>query len=339
MGTYRAVIVGCGRIGCLFDDDPKRRGVWTHAGAYRANPRTDLVALVDPDADALAHAMRRWDVEKGYASVEQLLREQRVDVLSICTPVEHHLPVLEAARRGGVRAVWCEKPFADDLDRAERFVAAAGLWPIAVNHGRRWDAPYEAARAWLDSGEAGELLAVSASYSGGISNIGSHLFDALRFLFGDATWVWAFCPHPDAPDPALAGTVQFDSVACQISAIGPPHLLVVEFDVIGTTGRLRITGNGTRVETWRMEPSQRYSGYSEFGEAAVIWNGIDEHRLVKALDDLLDALEQGREPRCSALDGLRAVELTRAFVLSARSGDRVGLPLAPGQRVIPVTVG
>ena len=32
---YRAGVIGCGRIGCAFDDDPKRGYVSTHAGAYR----------------------------------------------------------------------------------------------------------------------------------------------------------------------------------------------------------------------------------------------------------------------------------------------------------------
>ena len=45
--TYRAAIIGCGRIGCAFDDDPKRRGSGSHAGAYINSPRFDLVALCD----------------------------------------------------------------------------------------------------------------------------------------------------------------------------------------------------------------------------------------------------------------------------------------------------
>ena len=50
---YRAAVIGCGRIGCGFDDDPKRKYIATHAGAYFSNPQIDLIALADVSSEAL----------------------------------------------------------------------------------------------------------------------------------------------------------------------------------------------------------------------------------------------------------------------------------------------
>jgi hypothetical protein len=48
--TYRAAVVGCGRIGSTLADDPLLAGdVMTHAEAYVVCPDTELVAVVDTD--------------------------------------------------------------------------------------------------------------------------------------------------------------------------------------------------------------------------------------------------------------------------------------------------
>ena len=41
--------MGCGRIGCSFDDMVNMNNIMTHAGSYYYNPKTDLVALCDID--------------------------------------------------------------------------------------------------------------------------------------------------------------------------------------------------------------------------------------------------------------------------------------------------
>lgn len=49
----KAGIVGCGRIGSQFDDDPKRKFVVTHAGAYSAIDGVELVAACDLNREEL----------------------------------------------------------------------------------------------------------------------------------------------------------------------------------------------------------------------------------------------------------------------------------------------
>ena len=42
---YRAAIIGCGRIGFLFDTDKKRKIISSHSGAYYNHPKTKLISL------------------------------------------------------------------------------------------------------------------------------------------------------------------------------------------------------------------------------------------------------------------------------------------------------
>lgn len=330
--TYSAAIVGCGRIGCLLDDDPKRRGVWTHASAYAACPNTRLVALADVDAEARQAAARRWGVERVYPDLESMLVKERVDILSICTPSDAHAAGVQAAVDAGVPAVWCEKPMAVTVEEADAVLKAASRSIVAVNHTRRWDRAYGAAREWLESGRLGRLVAATAWYTNGVANIGTHLFDALRFLLGEPERVWAVPHRSGEADPTLSGVVAFEGGGlCQIVGCSRDFLLF-EIDLVGTKGRLRISENGRRVEAWVAEPSARYSGYSELGPGRLLWEGEDERRMLAALEDIVRCLDQGGEPRCTARDGLKAVEIIAGFVRSAETGERVELPLADADR-------
>jgi len=338
-GTYRAAILGCGRIGCRLDDDPKRRGIWTHAGAYAACHRTGLVALADVDPEALRWAGGRWGVARLHGTLDALLDAGGIDILSICTPSDGHAPALRRALAAGVRAVWCEKPLVTTPREGDALLREVTGRPVAVNHTRRWDRAYETARTWLQAGTMGKVRAAAAWYTGGVSNIGSHLFDALRFLLGDPEWVWAGGVAVEARDPNLSGTIGFAGGAvCQVLGCGDDDLLLFEIDIVGDQGRLRISANGGRVEAWPIGSSPRYSGYREPAEGTVLWEGEDTNRMRRAVEDIVGCLDSRREPRCALRDGLWAVEMVAAFLRSAAKGERVELPLRETDRDIPIPV-
>ncbi len=337
---YRAAIVGCGRIGCFLDDDPKRRSViWTHAGAYTDCPRTKLVALVDTNPRARQMAAHRWKVERTYPTLEALLKHNRIDILSLCTPSDSHAHLFKQAIAADIPALWCEKPLATDVTSAERMAILSAKRVVAVNHTRRWDRAYTTAKEWIIRGRVGQILSSSAWYSHGIANIGTHLFDVLRFLLGDAQWVWAIpSKNKEDPDPTLSGVVGFGgSVVCHVIGAGREALLF-EIDVLGAKGRLKISSNGTKVEVWRMEQSARYSGYLEPGSPKILWTGADKRRMVAVVDDIVSALDRQGVLRCSANDGAKAVEMVAAFLHSAQTGRRVSLPLSGIARRRPIPV-
>ncbi len=310
------------------DDDPKRRGIWTHAGAYAATGRTELVALADTDPTALARAAARWKVSSLYPDLNSLLKNERVEILSVCTPSDFHAEAVRQAARAQVRAVWCEKPMTVTLEEAADLVCLEGRMVIAVNHTRRWDRCYQTAKEYLQQGRLGRPLRATAWYTHGMSNMGSHLMDTLRYLFGEARWIWTAPDQGKEADPTLSGLIGFEgNLLCQVVGCGSEFLLF-EIELIGTKGRIRISGNGSRLEAWRWEPSSRYTGYREPIPQPVLWEGEDEGRMLRAVEDIVQCIDQGGRPVCSVRDGLKAVELVAAFLQSARMGSRVDLPLA-----------
>ena len=57
--VLRAALVGCGRIASGFADGDGTMGIYTHAQAYQACPRTELAAVCDVDAAKAEACARR----------------------------------------------------------------------------------------------------------------------------------------------------------------------------------------------------------------------------------------------------------------------------------------
>ena len=189
---YKAGIIGCGRIGSEFDNDPKRRYVSSHAGAYFRNPQTELTAVADLDRGKLDRCGEKWGIKSLYQDYIEMLEHERLDILSICTWNNTHLEITERAVRNGVKAIFCEKPIANTLDDAYKMVEICKKNGIIlqIDHQRRFCEFHQNIKDFIDNGVIGRIQQVSFYYTAGIANTGSHMFDLLRFFFGEVSWWW-----------------------------------------------------------------------------------------------------------------------------------------------------
>ena len=185
MAEFRVGILGTGQIAGGYDLDraPGERGVFTHAGAYRAQGGFRLAWAADPDAASLARFAAAWHPEQTTQDVDRLLLEP-LDVLSICSPNACHVEqVLRALEAGQVRALWVEKPFAPTLGEAETIRQLAFLHQVQllINFQRRFDPVLLALRERL-RGE--DIRLVRGLYHKGWSHMGTTLVDLAHLLFG-----------------------------------------------------------------------------------------------------------------------------------------------------------
>ena len=181
--TYRAAIIGTGRIASRLEHDPLRSRPNTHAGWYAADPRTQLVAGCDLDADHLAEFGRDWQIDGRhlYADYRDLLREERPDIVSVCAYATDRVAMCRAALEAGVRALWIEKAVACAIDEAADLahaVRAAGAVAV-VDHPRRLEARHRAVARWLRDGRLGRLETVHVTFSGHVVHTGPHAWDLL----------------------------------------------------------------------------------------------------------------------------------------------------------------
>ncbi|HUJ74505.1 MAG TPA: Gfo/Idh/MocA family oxidoreductase, partial [bacterium] len=165
-------------------------------------------------AEALA---KEFGIPTVYTDPQEMLRATRPDVVDIISaPDAHEEHVLLAASRGV--PVICQKPMAPTLAAAERMVAACrdGKVPFFVHENWRWQAPIRALKGALEGGEIGAPFRSWITFLSGypvfanqpflkeekrfiIADLGSHLLDVARFLFGEATSLLCQADrvHPD----------------------------------------------------------------------------------------------------------------------------------------------
>lgn len=321
---YRAVLIGCGKIGSSFADDPLIQGVYTHAGAYDACDKTQLVGVCDRSPEVAKQCADRWGVSHVYTDILAALEEQRPDLVSVCVPNEFHAQVLEQVLRApGVLGVLMEKPLALDVADARKLVelAASNGVALAVNYSRRYSVTHLQVRERIAQGELGEIQSVGGFYTKGLFHNGTHWIDLARWLVGDVSQVQGFDRRRwEAGDGQVSVRLHFENGAqAYLQPLNADAYSLFEMDIVGTKGRIRLTDSGHRVKTSKVVPSPYYSGYQtlvEHSEQA----GDLSNTLLYAVQDLVTAVEKKQAPQCSGGDGLRALQIASAAFSSALSG-------------------
>ncbi|HEY8726416.1 MAG TPA: Gfo/Idh/MocA family oxidoreductase, partial [Gaiellaceae bacterium] len=128
-----------------------------HLPALKQVPGAEVVG----GADASDEQRRSWQAETGspaFETLDELVDGARPDVVIVATPPDSHAELcLRAIERGA--HVYCEKPFANNVEEAERVIAAAeaaGL-RVAVNHEFREKPIFKAVRDEIAAERYGRL--------------------------------------------------------------------------------------------------------------------------------------------------------------------------------------
>lgn len=357
MNVYRAAIIGTGRIGNSYDDEAAAReaptfftgamrhsGLYTifpvnHADAYLTTPGYALAAAANRSEEKLRAFGERRQVRALYTDFRQLLRQERPDVVSVCTRSPEKAEVTIAAAEAGVRAIIVEKALATSMAEADAMLAACERHGamLVVNHPYRFSPLARRAKALIAEGAIGEPGTVSAFASGGMMHVGTHTFDLLRFLAGDAVSVDARVPNyaPEQDLPAT-GTLQFASGASGFF----DHVYRVQagYEVRGTRGRVAfssLVGDG-----WLDQVSLLHPGTTRRYPPRVTTTPLegDAHDLSptqRMLAELHATLTTGAPFISTGRDGAAALELGLACYASHLAGGPVALPLADRTLRVP----
>jgi len=330
--TYRVGIIGTGRIAGSIDDEVAKLPLtfllpYSHAGAYAQVSSTRIVAAADPSADRLHAFAERWHVPATYPDYRTMLAQEQLDIVSVCTPTSTHVSIGMDLVASGVRAVFMEKPLAESLADADRFVDAvrSSGTVVAVNHFRTYDPYYRKVRQLIAEGAIGDVHSVTARWAEGMLFGGTHLFDTLRFLTGaEAEWVFARLDAGDGVfDRGGTGMMRLSGGADVFIDNAVGNSVVCEFDIVGTRGRLRI-GNSLFPEFYTLDPECSMALTKRPFPAAVMARSA----MTVAVEELVRALETGQRPGSDVHSARSDLELCVAFHLADQTGGVVTLPIA-----------
>jgi predicted dehydrogenase len=290
--VWRALVVGCGRIGATLNGGLEDADILCHALAYRRHPRFVLAACVDPDAAAREACARRWGPLACHATLEAALAADRYDIVSVAGPTPTHLDALETLLGADLRAVFVEKPVGDDIGRARALVAryAARGCAFAVNFQRRFDPAMVELQAEIESGAWGRLRSVYGRYSRGIVNNGGHMLNLLAFLTGGCPRLVAVANprHDGVPgDPTLDARFAYtDGTPVQLIGTVGTDYAIFELTLCFERGEVAIENFGFDVARRRVVPGAGLAGFSVLGARDVRPTGYGV-AMLRALDQIL----------------------------------------------------
>ena len=336
MTTYRAALIGCGRIGAFIDNEVADPYPYSHAAAYEACERTTLVALADQRADVMARAGERYGVPAAhqYTDYREMLAACRPDIVSVATQPEQRAEIVIHAAGHGARAIYAEKAMAASLAEADAMVQAVEGNGVAFNMGsnRRWHPGFRVLRSLIAEERYGALRSLTVHCGHGIFNMGSHAIDLVLMLNGDAPVSWVQFHLSEGADqiegdtlradPGGGGRLQFaDGVPAFLLDSGRPF----EAEVVCERGIVTTVGSEWQV---REESGADLRGRPVLGPGTYppFEPGSPAVHLVM---DLVQALDTGAPTRGGVRIAQRNTELIFACLQShLRDGARTPLPLA-----------
>jgi len=318
-------------MGSTIDDEfPAGSPPYSVAAACKASDRLEVVAGADIDPAKRSAFTERWGVTKLYEDYEEMIRQEKPDLVAICTKGVLHAEMSIRVAELGAPMIFCEKAIACSMEEADRVLQAVQANNTPYNTGvlRRFNRGFHLAKELIANGEIGELKA--AVHYGATNLLHGHIhsLDTLSFLLGD--------PKVESirgelfprdlkiednrldKDPNGIFQARFANgvEATSVPAGG------WEFEVLGSRGNIRVMENGSRVILRQaQDPRGRVMKDVDVPQPEV-------HSTTQfCLEDLVAAYEEGRPTLGNIEVTHHLTEACLALAESHRTNTRITLPL------------
>jgi myo-inositol 2-dehydrogenase/D-chiro-inositol 1-dehydrogenase len=313
-------IFGAGRIGQV------------HGNNLLQMPGVTLKAVIDPLVDFKDWPPRSVATGK---EPEQILGDDGIDAVLVCSPTPTHAELTEGAARAG-KHVFCEKPIDLDPDRIRRtleVVDRAGV-KLQVGFNRRFDPSFARVRRAVTDGEVGEVQIVKitsrdpeappVSYvrdSGGIFlDMTIHDFDMVRFLTGKEV-AEVFAVGAVLIDRAIGEAGDVDTAVSSL-VMSDGALAVIENSrqaVYGYDQRVEVFGSAGSAEAGNETPNRvTVSGAGGVRADNPLYFFLERYQVsfVAEMEAFFDCIRNDTAPPVVGRDGLMSVLVGRAAARS-----------------------
>lgn len=343
-------IVGCGMISHF------------HAKAIAEIRGAEVVACFNRTREGAEKFADEYGCA-AYDSLDEMLADPQVDVVSICTPSGAHMEPAVAAANAGKHVI-IEKPLEITLRRCDAIIKACEKNGVVLStiFPSRFHSSSQLLKKAIDAGRFGTLSLGDAYVKwfrtqeyydsgawrgtweldggGALMNQAIHCVDLLTWLMGPVEQLsaqTATVAHEriEVEDVATA-SLRFQNGALGVieatTAAFPGMLKKIE--IHGSTGSAVIEEED--IKTWefaKMRASDknvlaRYADVNETGGGAADPSAIGHAAHAMQFRDFFNAIKKGTKPLVDGHEGRRSVEIILAIYKAAETGKSVQLPLA-----------
>ena len=339
-------LVGCGRIA-------KRHAALLGSGEIAG---AELAAVCDIATDRAEELGRKYAVP-AYTDMDEMMRHERIDVVSVLTESGRHAEHVGRLARHG-RHIVVEKPMALTLDDADAMIRACdeqGVRLFVVKQ-NRFNRPVEKLREALEQGRLGKLVLGTVrvrwcrtqeyydqdawrgtwALDGGVlANQASHHVDLLEWMMGDVDSVYAMATtalvNIEVEDTAIV-LVRFRNGALGVieaTTAARPTDLEGSISLLGAGGSVEIGGFAVNeLKVWRFgrpEPEDEHV----FERYSVNPPNVYGFGHKAYYDHVVNCIRHDHPQLVDGLEGRRSLELISAIYESIETGREVRLRFRP----------
>jgi D-apiose dehydrogenase len=339
MTPIRIAVIGC--------------GFWSRfqIPAWREIEGVTCVAVCDRDKDRSRSIAAQFNIPLCYQEPVKMLQAIRPDAVDIVTGPDTHQELVNIASDLGIPVI-CQKPMATDMASAEDMVRLCGerKVPLFVHENWRWQKPIRQLKSVLASGVIGQPFRARIDFNCSfpvfdnqpslrsvpeliVADLGVHLLDAARFLFGEAVSLSCLTqqitPQIAGEDVAtiLLAMANGMTVCCNLSFATkleldqfPETTMLVE----GTLGSAQLTS-----DYWIKTTDSKETRAQRFPPIPYSWAdpnyAIVHDSIVECHRNLTAALTGTAEGETTGTDNLKTLKLVFASYESARTKRTIQL--------------
>lgn len=149
------------RVGIIGAGAVARRA---HLPIYGAIPEIEVVGIADIDQSLAARVAEEFKIPRYFSSGEELLQDDSIELVDICTPTQTHLEIVKLAAERGKHTL-VEKPLATSLKRAleiQQVIEKNGTKLCVVQNYRYFPAVI-ATKKRISQGYLGKIVTIHGS--------------------------------------------------------------------------------------------------------------------------------------------------------------------------------
>lgn len=335
-----------------------------HVPAYLEEPRAEIVAVCDIIKERAEYLKETYFPDaKVYTDYKELLRDENVESVDICTPnYLHSIIAVEAFKAG--KNVFCEKPDAISVEEALKMKNAAEEAGklLMVMRNNRFVSASKFAKKYIEEGKMGEIYAgrcgwqrrrgipgkggwfTTKEQSGGgpLIDLGVHMIDLAIWLMGNPTPVavsgnvfskfadtdTSDSANSDFGDKKADGTFDVEDLAMGLIRFDNGAVLQIEFSWASNINEEKrfVELRGTKSGlTWNDNDVEFYTECD--GQLLDITPAgkKDTRGHNNNLKHYIDVLLNGDEPCFKPQQGVDMIKILCAIYESAQTGFEVKL--------------
>jgi predicted dehydrogenase len=193
-------------------------GAWSNVqlDAWADVENAEIVALTDRHPERRTPVVDKYKIPLAFNDFEVMLDEVKIDFVDICTRPYSHATLTKLAADRGL-PVLCQKPFCRSVHEAQEVAAYCKerKVPLMVNENFRWQVWFRTIKHILETGQVGQVFFAKIYRRSRLTlpsfnhnqtyftempelllyEVGTHLLDVSRFLFGEPESVYCRLHH------------------------------------------------------------------------------------------------------------------------------------------------